>query len=340
MVRNMTYSPAKRAVTATISTNPWVRQVHSVSRGSYGMSVTSRRVLFLAMVKVQKTGSLTVRIPMKEFLHVLNLRDTGRNRKNIIEAVDKLAKETIMLFDENGEWTDVMAWFSLISNKASEDGSILFEFNKHLEKQIRGFAEAFTTHYFVDYANLTGRHAQRLFEILMSFEGFAGKRGNEPGAWWCEFTVDELRDMLGIAPDKYPRNDLLRQRVIDPAVEEINAVIPGVRVVSLIERRREIIGWRFWIQKQHRDQPKKFNPAPATMNEETAKRWQEANPEIFEVKHAEELENAKDEYGHITSMARLAALGRAIERTKKTPGRRVPKGLRGRPPIEDPDEAL
>lgn len=330
----------KQAVAPLASADSFVRQVHFISRGSYGMPVQARRVLFMAMLAVQKTGEIQVSIPPSEILSAFNLRNTGKNRQNVEKAVDVLMSQFVTTYREDGEWDEKMPWFTSAKNRINEKGEIVFQFNPALKQHILDFTGAFTTHYFQEYANLGGKHSQRLFEIIMSFEGYAGKDGNKPGEWWCEFTVDELRDMLAMGPNDYKSNTILRRNVVDASVEEINDAIDRIRVEAetIKPRGKDIYGFRFRVIKIDKRQPKKTNPKPATESEATARDWEEANPLIFRIKFDEELAKITDE--DLFGGNRLTARGAAIERVKRTPGRIVPSGNRGRPPKVDPAEAI
>lgn len=341
----MSPNARKQAVMPLASADSFVRQVHFISRGSYGMPVQARRVLFMAMLAVQKTGEIEVAIAPGDILHAFNLRDTGKNRQNIEKAVDVLMTQIVTTYKEDGTtWDEKMPWFTSAKNQINEKGEIVFSFNPRLKQHILDFTGAFTTHYFQEYANLGGRHSQRIFEIVMSYGGFAGKDGNKPGQWWCEFTVDQLRDMLAIRPNEYKRGNAFRQFVIDYSVAEINEAIDRIRVeAEAIKPHGKIIrGFRFTVTKRDKRQPKKANPAPATETEESERDWQDYNPVIYQVKYEEELnKNTEGLFGgEIGAVDRLAASGRAIQRVKKTPGRIVPPGTRGRPPKEEETERI
>lgn len=341
----MSPNARKQAVATNVPSDGFVRQVHFISRGAYGMPVQARRVLFLAMLAVQKTGETTVAIAPKDILHAFDLRDTGKNRQYLEKSVDLLMTQFITTYRDDGEWDEKMTWFTSAKNRINEKGEILFRFNPDLKQHILDFNEAFTTHYFQEYAELSGRHSQRIFEIIMSYEGFAGKDGNPPGQWWCEFTVDQLRDMLAIKPTEYVRGNNFRQRVIDYSVQEINAAIDRFRVEAepIKPYGKDIYGYRFTVTKRDQREPKRVNPKPATETEAVGRDWESYNPMIVQIKFDDELQKGETEElfpkDHPEN-SRIAAWGRALERVKKTPGRIVPPGTKGRPPKIDKSEAI
>jgi len=304
------------------------------------MPVQARRVLFMAMLAVQKTGETEVAIAPSDILHAFNLRDTGKNRQNVEKSVDVLMGQFVTTYREDGEWNEKMPWFTSAKNRINEKREIIFRFNPDLKQHILDFTGAFTTHYFQEYANLGGKHSQRIFEIIMSYEGFAGKNDNPPGQWWCEFTVNDLREMLAIRPNEYKSTTIFRRNVVDYSVQEINEAIDRIRVESeaIKPYGKNIRGFRFTVKKRDKRQPKKANPAPATETEAAARDWERYNPVLFQIKFDEELaaEEGEDMFGG----NRLNARGRAIERVKKTPGRIVPPGTKGRPPKIDKNEAI
>lgn len=94
-------------------------------------------------------------------------------------------------------------------------------------------------------ASLTSVHAVRLYELLIAWRS----TGKTP-----VFELAEFRRKLGIEPDEYPRMTNFKQRVLDPAVAQINAHTDITTAYEQHKRGRSITGFSFtFTAKNERD---------------------------------------------------------------------------------------
>jgi plasmid replication initiation protein len=66
-----------------------------------------------------------------------------------------------------------------------------------------------------DFGKLQSRYAIRLYEIALSFAYLKGKQGNKDGAWYFQWTIEELRQILSVPTDAYKETHLFKQKGID-----------------------------------------------------------------------------------------------------------------------------
>lgn len=327
---------AKKTEPETALDNPWVRQSHAISRAAYNLSAMGRRVVFVAMARVQaeKDGELKAEFSKAELMKLLGRSGGGgRDVRQVEEAVKSIQDHAVILYNEDGSGVR-RVWFPDLEFTPNFE-SVTLRFNRFLKREILDFRDQFTTLYLSEYGRLTGRYSQRIFEIVMSYKGFAGKGGNKPGEWWCEFPTGELREMLDVQENEYQATTEFRRRCVDDPVREINEKIPSVRLeVDRLRTGRRLSGFRFKASVRRAGEPKQANPTPATESEAEELKWIDANPELWEQLLDEErksVENAPLLEGMTDDMKEVRAQGAAFIRLKNHPDATRPRGLRGRP---------
>lgn len=121
------------------------------------------------------------------------------------------------------------------------NGEVEFMLNTSITPYILELKERFSVYQLGDVHKFKAASTWHLFENL--------NRWKNAGGW--HVTLKELRIMLG-ADGKYPRFDSFRQRLIDPAVEEINEK-SSLNVEYIKETAgKTVVALRFFIDsKQH-----------------------------------------------------------------------------------------
>ena len=133
-------------------------------------------------------------------------------------------------------------WFSGLEYE-TDAGEFTFCISPEMEPYLLGLAGNFTQWRLGDVYQFKAASTWKLYENLAQWKQLRK---------WV-VNLDELRLRLGVA-GKYPRWNSLRQFLIDPAVEEINAV-SDLRVEYQQEKRgRRIGGLVFLIDKKLKDE--------------------------------------------------------------------------------------
>lgn len=126
-------------------------------------------------------------------------------------------------------------WFSGFAYDES-NGEFEFKITPEIQPYLLQLEGSFTRYRLGDVYQFKAASTWKLYELL--------KQWLQKGKW--EVNLDELRLLLNVA-GKYPRWDSLKQRIIDPACEEINAT-SDIKVDYLkIRRGRKIDRLEFTI---------------------------------------------------------------------------------------------
>lgn len=123
------------------------------------------------------------------------------------ETADVLFEREVKTFDgsavERKRWVDAARYIA-------GEGRVELSFTIHVMPYLSRLHTKLTSYDLRRVARLDSTHSFRLFEMLMQFK----KTG------WAYIEIETLRTALGLS-DAYQRFNNLRQRVIDPAVEEL-----------------------------------------------------------------------------------------------------------------------
>lgn len=126
-----------------------------------------------------------------------------------------------------------------------KEGRIVLQYHKDVIPLLCELKNKFTLYALEQVASLTSVHAVRLYELLIAWRS----TGKTP-----LFELAEFRRKLGIEPDEYPRMTNFKQRVLDPAVAQINAHTDITAAYEQHKKGRSIAGFSFtFTAKADRD---------------------------------------------------------------------------------------
>jgi hypothetical protein len=307
----------------------FVLQPNVISRAMYSFSVPARRLMAMAMSALPPgTDDYDVRFSISEFEESLGIQHGGTQRKELIAAVKECMKSSITILapkadnPEIDEWQE-FTWFSYArfevphtsksakpalpekggkktAKKQSTELSdyITMKFNSDLGAIIKQFKMTYAKLSLTDFGALDSGYAIRYFEIAMSYSSLAGKGGNKPNEWWFPpngYTLNELRELFMISPEKYKLNTDFRRKVIDDPIAKINDSNIGLHIEPefTIGHRRQITNVRFNCSYAQRDTPRNVTPK-ATEKEiaaAVAAQLKELYPEEWQAAYTNEAEN-------------------------------------------------
>jgi plasmid replication initiation protein len=204
----------------------YLLQAHAISRGAYTMTVLERRLLYLAMAQVrpQDDELPAVRMSAYSVLQALGMSDDGRNYIELKAAVERLMGRVIVIDRPDGGWL-MHHWVQRAEYDPS-DGSLSIRLSDELAPYVLHMQEQYSVLRVADLAKLQSKYAQRWVELVMSRRGQADGQGR----WYYELTIAELRHILKIGPDEYKQTALLRIKVIDLPITEINEAQIGLHL--------------------------------------------------------------------------------------------------------------
>lgn len=172
------------------------------------LSRVQRKLLLLAVNDIScydNSTQLQQVFKVKNLKNSLNL-EKGKEYKIIKEAVELLSSKTILIKSS-------LKTFNVfdVCNYVKKRGEFIISFSKDMIDVLNNFKKGFTLLDLKYLLNLKSLYSVRFYEILKQYEKLKERK----------IDVTDLKFLLGIN-DKYDRYHNFKQRVIEPALRDIN----------------------------------------------------------------------------------------------------------------------
>lgn len=222
-----------------MSNNLTVHKANNFVQASYSMTLDEMRILSLTLgvfnpKNPSKRGfDFTVADFCKHFPDV----NPDIAYTQVRNAILKISKRWVTLVDNERELTEV----ALIHKRSyfKTEGRFYIEFHDELIPYISELHDNYTKYQLVNIGAFSSTHAIRLYELCSQYRDTG----------WRQTSVDDLKDWLQVS-DKYPRYNSFNQRVLTPAIDEINAKSDLLVYVESIKRGRTIVALKFTIKSK------------------------------------------------------------------------------------------
>lgn len=223
---------------------------------SYHLGLVEQRIMVMSIVKARETGQgvtpetlLHVRAdeyaklfdvePHTAYEALTDAVSTLFNRRLTIQTYDEKLKKEVPL---------TIRWLTGM-NYLKDEGMVSLRFTSEILPHITRLESNFTSYPLGEVSGLQSGYAVRLYELLTKWR----KIGKTP-----LIELDLFRAQLGIAEGEYNRVQNLKLRVLDIALEQINANTDLVASYEQQKAGRVITGFTFDIK------PKKTKPEAKT----------------------------------------------------------------------------
>ncbi|MFU2076656.1 replication initiation protein [Gallibacterium anatis] len=219
------------------NTSLTISKANSFVQASYSMTLDEMRILSLTLGvfdpenPVKRGFDFTIADFCKHFPDV----DDKSAYAQVRNAILKISKRWIVLVDNEKELTEVV----LVNKRTyfKKEGRFYIEFHEDLIPYIAQLHNNFTKYQLVNIGAFSSTHTIRLYELCSQYRDTG----------WRQTNIEDLKDWLQVA-DKYPRYNSFNQRVLSPAIDEINAKSDLLVSVEPIKRGRTIYALKFTIQ--------------------------------------------------------------------------------------------
>lgn len=180
-------------------------------------------------------------VPMPLFLEYLDLGTSGSARDQIRDLTRELQERTVFIQINEDEW-ERFSWLRYVKVLKKDNRLTLrLSINPEMKPYIRDLRAAFTKTPFYLITAFRSKYAWRFYEWCKQFEDTG----------WLIIDLADLRSRLQIGENEYQRFNNLRQRVINPAVKELNEISDlSVELAKLEKRGRSVHRLKFKISRQ------------------------------------------------------------------------------------------
>lgn len=226
-----------------------------------------------------------IKIYVNDILKMLKISDSGKNYIDIKIMCYEIYNEDLYVEDKNKlQLTHV---FEQITYNKIEN-SFKFVISRSIIPYITIVKNMYTE---IDMKTLNmfkTIYSLRIYEIIMSYAGFAGRDNNEKNTWYIDIEYEKLRMLLSIPKDCYKKLYDFKRYVIDQSIKIINDIDIGIKVKANYE-----------IMKKMKIKDK-VRIIAKNNNEEISKKYEEERKnDILEENIDKEYEMLKEKYNNI-----------------------------------------
>ncbi len=188
---------------------------NSVTRAAQGLTLVEKRILFCGIAKLGGINQ-EVTLSAEEYANTFDtdIKNAYSQLKNGAESFRKKHLR-FQVRDGNAIGTAVVKWLQgyLYFDK---EGYVKFRFSEYIAPFLFEFEDAFTKYQLKQATALRSIHSWRLLELFEQ-----QKKVDQEGFRWLKINIEEFHHAMEI-PNSYKTTfGLLRKKVIEPAVKEL-----------------------------------------------------------------------------------------------------------------------
>lgn len=217
--------------------NNLIYKDNKIINASYKVTLNEQRLILLAISLVNPLEKLTddnvITVSASEYSSVFG-GETFESFREIKAALELLSTRWIKVIDTDNQTTKI-SWITLQSQIIS-DQAIQLRFTKEIACFLSDFKGGFTKYELANIKNMKSIFSIRIYELLMQWK----KKGS------MTISIDDLRFRLEIESKGYDSFGNIKQKIIDPAILEINNTSNiFINEIELIKKGKPVIAIKF-----------------------------------------------------------------------------------------------
>ena len=240
--------------------NGLVVKDNALINASYNLEVTEQRLILLAIISARETGAgitsdSKLEIYASDHSKQFNVTKEA-SYKALKSAVNNLFERQFSFQEETkkGVGTVRSRWVSRI--KYIDDSAILeITFAPDVVPLITRLEKHFTSYQIIQVAQLTGKYAIRLYELLIAWR----EVGKVP-----PLELSEFRKQLGVEDHEYKAMNHFKSRVLEPSIKQINEHTDIIVTYEQHKKGRLITGFSFKFKQKKPKQAEIATETPQT----------------------------------------------------------------------------
>ena len=237
---------------------------NQVIEAGYELTTSEQRLILSAIEQIPKNVAVSsntiYQVNARDFVRLFGVHEKTAYR-DLKEAASKLYERSIVI--RTREKTTRIRWLQMleVNNPYFEDvirdsewQSVLVMFSEAVTPLLSDLKSEFTKYLASDLKGISSSYAIRFYELVKQYESIGSR----------EIAIVDLRFMLCLQ-DKYPLFGNLQQRVIDPAIREINEKTPMEVQYEVRKTGRKVthLKLKFWQKKKNNDKTPKNSDSAA-----------------------------------------------------------------------------
>lgn len=251
-----------------------VVKANSLIEASYRLSIDEIRILALTIGTMnpksdQKIFDFTIADFVREFPEI----SMDNAYKQIQVAIKRIYDRSVRTEDRNRvtefRWVSSRTYFK-------KEGRFRIAMTDEVMPYLTQLKGQFTQYQLKHIAYFNSVYSIRIYELITQYKSM-GER---------EIFIDDLKKWLQVE-DKYPRFNSFNQRVLEPAIAEINEKSDLVVTVELIKRGRKIVALKFQMTNKTNNKKQENTPKLNGMRKIHGVFLEKNRPQVAEKSKAE-----------------------------------------------------
>lgn len=227
---------------------------NALINASYLLELVECRLVFLAIIKARETGkgidaNTALKIHASSYINNFHVEKHSAYT-SLKQACEKLFTRqfSYSLTNENDNKAMYKSrWVSKIGYIDNE-ACVELIFAPDVVPLITRLEKHFTSFEISKIAKLQSKYAVRIYELLISWKN---------ASTIPTFEVNDFRTKIGIAETEYPKMSNFKQRVLEPALEQINEHTDIIASYEQHKKGRVISGFSFSFKQKPQQQKEK-----------------------------------------------------------------------------------
>lgn len=194
-----------------------IKKDNRLIQARYRVGLHEQRILYavLGAIRVDDKGFDTYTIDLRQLAQLHGITASNDLYRQIQEAAEQLLVTIVDI--SMGNRTRKTTWLNYVDYVAGE-AELKVTIHEKLKPYLLQLKANFTQYQLAAVANFKNSYSIRFYELLKMRQNMG-----KGGLFFIEYSLLELKELLGIPLDEYQYTKDLRVRVIKPALDEIDA---------------------------------------------------------------------------------------------------------------------
>ena len=186
-----------------------ITESNALVEASFSLTTLENKIISILASCIEPTDKefKVYTLQIKDFMHALGV--TGKSKYSDVRKITKNLMKNVFEMVIDGDTVQI-AWLSYVRYNPSM-GTVDLSFHPFLKPYFLQLKKEFTSVKLGNLLEFKGKYTFKLYKLLKQYQKIKTRT----------FTIDDLRHHLG-TKDQYPRYANFKQRIISPAVLEIN----------------------------------------------------------------------------------------------------------------------
>lgn len=223
---------------------------NALINASYSLSLVEQRLILLATIAIRKNvhkmdldclDNKPIRISASEYINTFHV-EPSTAYKGLREACKTLfARQFSYQENIDGRIANMTSRWVQKIGYIDNSATVIFTFSDDVVPLITELQRHFTSYEIKQTAHLTSGYAIRLYELLIAWRS----SGKTP-----QIKLEDFRAKMGVEKNSYPKMEVFKRRVLDPAIEQINKHTDIKATYEQHKEGRSIVGFSFKFKQK------------------------------------------------------------------------------------------